>query len=401
MRGTVASHITVREGAEDAIAAALGTLAEAIAVDSVDDAVDAIRWLRDEDAGRARFVVADASAVGHEPRRDPAGRRRMGIGPHRGLVGARVDRAGLRLRSRRRRGPRGGARLSSPAHHDVVAVTRRGDLLGARNASGGAGDAPSIMHLQAAFDDACHKRDAAAHQAEQQQFALRGAAEEEQRATAAHEATLARLNESDARMSAVAEQLGHLSSSARSAAADAERLESQIAEAGARIEANEGELAGLVRASRGRAGGARADGVGHQVGANPARRGLGGGADRARQGDRGEARPAHGGGAVARARRSCGEPREDCVRRARRAGAGRGGRAAQAEAVGSGARSHGGGRRRASRDRRVRGAAPTMRGPTSSPGARSAPPRSPRCALTSSSCRASTAGSRASRIVTR
>ena len=245
VRGTVASQITVREGAEDAIAAALGTLAEAVAVDSVDDAVDAIRWLRDEDAGRARFVVADSSAsvanpdvalpAGAEWASDLIENNSALASTVRSFVSGVVVVEDLAA-----------ARTLVAAHHDVVAVTRRGDLLGARNASGGAGDAPSIMHLQAAFDDASHKRDAAAHEAEQQQFALRGAVEEEERATAVHEATLARLNESDARMSAVAEQLGHLSSSARSAAADAERLERQMAEAAARIEVNQGELAGLV-----------------------------------------------------------------------------------------------------------------------------------------------------------
>ena len=45
--------------------------------------------------------------VGDESSRAPAARRRMGLGPHRGLVGARVDREGLRLRGRRGRGPGG------------------------------------------------------------------------------------------------------------------------------------------------------------------------------------------------------------------------------------------------------------------------------------------------------
>ncbi len=245
VRGTVASQITVRDGAEDAIAAALGPLAEAVAVDSVDDAVDAIRWLRDEDAGRARFVVADASASvtnpdvtltsGAEWASDLIENSSPLAATVRAFVSGVVVVEDLAA-----------ARTLVAAHRDVVAVTRRGDLLGARNASGGAGDAPSIMHLQAAFDDACHRRDAGAHQVEQQQFALRGATQDEQTTNLAHEATLARLNESDARMSAVAEQLGHLSSSARSAAADSERLGSQMSEARVRIEANQAALAGLV-----------------------------------------------------------------------------------------------------------------------------------------------------------
>ena len=245
VRGTVASQITVRDGAEDAIAAALGPLAEAVAVGSVDDAVDAIRWLRDEDAGRARFVVADDSASVTNP---------DVILPSGAEWGSDLIEGSSALAATVRAFVSGvvvvddlaAARALVAEHLDVVAVTRRGDLLGARNASGGAGDAPSIMHLQAAFDEACHQRDAAAHQAEQQQFALRGATEEGQRATVAHDETLARLNESDARMSAVAEQLGHLSASARSAGADADRLESQMSEASARIEATQGELAGLV-----------------------------------------------------------------------------------------------------------------------------------------------------------
>ncbi|NTV39212.1 MAG: chromosome segregation protein SMC, partial [Demequinaceae bacterium] len=245
VRGTVASQITVRDGAEDAIAAALGPLAEAVAVDSVDDAVDAIRWLRDEDAGRARFVVSDAAAVTANPD--------VALPPGAEWASDLIeDATPLAATVRAFLGgvaiveDLAAARALVAAHPNVIAVTRRGDLLGSRTASGGAGDAPSIMHLQAAYDDACHKRDAAAHQAEQGQFALRSATEEEQRATAAHEGTLARLNESDARMSAVAEQLGHLSSSSRSAQADAERLGSQMADASARIEATQGELAELV-----------------------------------------------------------------------------------------------------------------------------------------------------------
>jgi len=245
VRGTVASLITVKDDAEDAIAAALGPLAEAVAVDSVDDAVDAIRWLRDEDAGRARFVVADASATVKNPSVTlPAGAEwASDLIEDSSALAATVKAfvSGVAVVE-----DLAAARSLVASHRNVVAVTRRGDLLGAQSASGGAGDSPSIMHLQAAFDDACAQRDAGAHLAEQKQFALRAASEEEERAAVAHEVTLSRLNESDARMSAVAEQLGHLSSTARSAKADADRVESQITDAGARIEADEVELAGLV-----------------------------------------------------------------------------------------------------------------------------------------------------------
>jgi chromosome segregation protein len=246
VRGTVASLIEVTGGAEDAIATALGPLAEAAAVDSVGDAVDAIRWLRDEDAGRARFVVADPDATVENPHIDlPAGAQwasELIEGSDAFAATVRSFVSGVAVVE-----DLAAARALVTAHRDVVAVTRRGDLLGSRNASGGAGDAPSIMHLQAAYDDACAGRDEAIRLIETTLFEQRPAEEAEAQAREDHDATLARLNESDARMTAVAEQLGHLSGTAKSARADAERLASQVEQASERIASDEEDLAGLVQ----------------------------------------------------------------------------------------------------------------------------------------------------------
>ena len=59
------------------------------------------------------------------------------------------------------------------------------------------------------------------------------------------EAALARLHESDARMAAVAEQLGHLGSAARSAAGEADRLASSVAAASAARDADQSTLTEL------------------------------------------------------------------------------------------------------------------------------------------------------------
>src|SRR5699024_11223192 len=63
--GAVAEEISVAAGYENAIAAALGTWADAAAVDSVEAGVDAVRRVRDAEAGQARLVVAGAG--GAEP----------------------------------------------------------------------------------------------------------------------------------------------------------------------------------------------------------------------------------------------------------------------------------------------------------------------------------------------
>ncbi|WP_174435630.1 chromosome segregation protein SMC [Demequina flava] len=245
VRGTVAALIEVGAEAEDAIAAALGPLADALAVESVEDAVDAIRWLRDEDAGRARFLVADPSATISQPDvtlpagADWAADLVSGAGGIAETVRSLVS--GVAVVD-----DLAAARSLVGKLPQVTAVTRRGDVLGARSASGGAGDAPSVLQMQAAHDEARAKRDAAAKQVEKITQDLADAEEATADARSHHERTLERLNESDAKMAAVAEQLGHLGASARAAKADSERHVGQIEAAQARMAEQSEELKSLT-----------------------------------------------------------------------------------------------------------------------------------------------------------
>ena len=58
MLGAVAELLTVEDGGADAIAAALGASAAAVAVSGLDEAVAIIATLKSEDAGRAALVIA-------------------------------------------------------------------------------------------------------------------------------------------------------------------------------------------------------------------------------------------------------------------------------------------------------------------------------------------------------
>ena len=69
--GSVASLLQVSGGHEAAIAAALGWAGDALAVESVDHAAQALTTLREEDAGRASFLVGQ-SAASVEPAAWPA-----------------------------------------------------------------------------------------------------------------------------------------------------------------------------------------------------------------------------------------------------------------------------------------------------------------------------------------
>src|SRR5690606_13137075 len=95
-------------------------------------------------------------------------------------------------------------------------------------------------------DEARVKRDAAKGVVESTTFAIKAAEDAEQQAHTRHDDTLERLHESDARMAAVAEQLGQLGSNARAARAEAERLTAQLDEAHERMAIDQEELTNLT-----------------------------------------------------------------------------------------------------------------------------------------------------------
>ncbi|MCX5375603.1 AAA family ATPase [Streptomyces sp. NBC_00091] len=65
--GPAAERVSVAPGYEVAVAAALGSAADAVAVASAGAAAEAIRHLRDADAGRATFLIAPAPTVPGQP----------------------------------------------------------------------------------------------------------------------------------------------------------------------------------------------------------------------------------------------------------------------------------------------------------------------------------------------
>ncbi|HVE30324.1 MAG TPA: chromosome segregation protein SMC, partial [Mycobacteriales bacterium] len=117
----------------------------------------------------------------------------------------------------------------------VRAVTADGDLLGADWAVGGSASAPSVIEVQAAVDEAETRLAEAEARRTRVAAELVEARSAADAARGAVDAALDRLNESDAKLNAVAEQLGRLGAGARSAAAEADRLDrARAAAAGAR-----------------------------------------------------------------------------------------------------------------------------------------------------------------------
>jgi chromosome segregation protein len=225
--GSVAAIVAIEPGAETAIAAALGAAADAVAVTSLDAAVDAMSLLKTEDAGRSGILVAGGNEFGS-----------TGWPMLPGYATYAVDlvRAPEQVRPSLRRMREKVAVVDSltqarsliASQPELTAVTRDGDVLGATFAHGGSSHMPSLLEVQAAVDEANEQLVSTTHRCERLRFALTQATADEQRAQEQVDAALSRLHESDARLAAVAEQLGQLGSAARAAVAEAERIEAAI-----------------------------------------------------------------------------------------------------------------------------------------------------------------------------
>ncbi len=244
--GSVASLLQVKGGHEAAVAAALGWAGDALAVESIDHAARALVSLREEDAGRAAFLVGQ-TATSSDPATWPAlegsavWARDVVEAPAtvRPAVEQLLDRVAL---------------VDDPAlaaslvarGEGVTAVTADGDVFAPGFVRGGSSHAPSLIEIQSAVDETRDRVADATRRGEQARFALTSAQERHRSAADDVEVALEALHDSDAKMAAVAERLGHLGATVRAAKAEAERTERSIATATEALEADRLELAGLT-----------------------------------------------------------------------------------------------------------------------------------------------------------
>ncbi|MCO4238771.1 chromosome segregation protein SMC [Pseudarthrobacter raffinosi] len=246
--GTLASGLTIQPGYETAIAAALGDASEAIVVRDPAVAAVVVQLLKDDDAGRASLLLA--SAV---PLRDadsgtgvplPAGARwAVDLASGGGVTAPAVAAllTGVAVVE-----DLDGAGLLVAERPDLTAVTRAGDVFTALTVTGGSAKAPSLLEVQAAVDDAEARLAVVTADLERNRFALAGAEVRRAEALSRAEAALDRLHDSDARLAAVAERLGHLNSILRSAVGESDRLAASLARAEGNVVTAEQALAAVA-----------------------------------------------------------------------------------------------------------------------------------------------------------
>jgi chromosome segregation protein len=255
--GAVAALVSVDAGAQEAIAAALGGAADAVAVTGLDAAVAILEALKGEDAGSAGLVIApgpaDApsaadAALPADRGLPPAVRLPDGAHPALGLVRAQDGLApalsGL-LSGIVVAADLAQARELVRTYPELRVVTRQGDVLGAHWASGGSARPASEFTLRSVADEAAAGLEAVEERCQQaaEQLALAVEAEDQARQLVAKAQTV--LREVDAAAAEVSGRLGRLAGAARAARDEAQRLESAIEKAHQARETSQATVAGL------------------------------------------------------------------------------------------------------------------------------------------------------------
>jgi chromosome segregation protein len=239
--GPLAQLLTVADGAQEAIAAALGAAAGSVVVAGLDAAVGIMAALRSQDAGRAGLVIAAESDEPHQVQWPQADISRLSAETGVEHVSAAIDLV---------TGPAelGGAVAELLGNVVVVpslddglkvlradprvrVVTSDGDVLGTHWARGGSAAERSLLSLRAAASEAgslLSDAEASCQRAERQ---LAAALEEEEQARQVLAEAAAGLQQADAAAAETSGKLGSLAGRARAARDEVGRLTAAIAAA--------------------------------------------------------------------------------------------------------------------------------------------------------------------------
>ena len=251
--GPFAEALTVQDGAQVAIAAALGAAANAVAVTDLNAAVAVLTVLRESGVGTAGLVIAGHPEAGHSltARAPRSGSQPLppGARPALELVQAsdELRPAVTQLLS----GVVVAATLEQAADllraaPSLRVVTRDGDLLGPHWAAGGSAGQQSLLEVRAAADDAAAGLEEAQEQCELAAQRLAVAMRAEEAARLAVEEARARMRQADSGASEISGRLGRLAGAARAATDEVRRLEEAIDSA---RRAGEKDLARLTELS--------------------------------------------------------------------------------------------------------------------------------------------------------
>ncbi|WP_353810181.1 chromosome segregation protein SMC [Agromyces sp. SYSU T00194] len=229
VRGLLAEHVQVQPGFEAAIAAALGTLTDAVLVDDRDAALDALAHARGNDLGRVELALAEATTA-------PAVADVDGLTPAASVVTGPPGVAALLARTVIADDV-DAVRAASAAldADDVTVVTRDGAVIGRYVIRGGSGEGRSRIELIAERDAADARLGEVRSELERRRFELGEQRSAHETAKQQSAQALTALREYDAQLAAQTEQLNKARVTADAATAETERLAESARTAAERV----------------------------------------------------------------------------------------------------------------------------------------------------------------------
>ena len=244
VRGRLSTLINVNDGWEKAVAAALGPLAESIVVEDVSSAVSALTMLKRESAGQSELLVIDgADSFTRSSRQIPSGF--VGLDSHVssseiGDVIAKLLSGFVAVRDLTE------AERALSADSSVIAITQDGDVVSRTRVRGGSDANNSAIEISAMIEKSENELRDLVAASERLKFELVRVTEDVASKKQAFEIALSKLNDSDAKMSGLAEQMAVAGQNVKSAQAEVERLAASLAEATEQRTSDERDLAAAI-----------------------------------------------------------------------------------------------------------------------------------------------------------
>ena len=239
VRGSVASLISVEPGWEKAVSAALGSLANALVVHDATHAISALSFLKSESAGSAELLFVDGIDFHESSQQDNVGTSLLSKVSS-STLNAVLPRLLANFVATETLADAEQAIQNNPS---VIAVTRDGDLVGRGRASGGSTSRSSLIEITSMIEKSEIDLQKHTHDCDRIRFEISSAENRMRSDQSFYDQALAKLNESDAAMAGLAEQIAAAGQSVRSSSAEVDRLERSINELRDALKADESELA--------------------------------------------------------------------------------------------------------------------------------------------------------------
>ncbi len=236
--GSIASLIEIDSGWESATVGALGGLADAVVVADLASAVIALTTLRSENLGQADVLVYNESVASTSS--IPSGL--ISLASHvrstsiSSLVASLLNDVVVAHSA-------SDAEAILRTHPSLTVVTRDGDVFSRDRARGGSQSSSTLIEINALIADLSQRLSGIVHNCDRLKFEISAQNNAIVGLQNTYEVALSQLNESDARIGALTEQLAVSGQNMKSAMAEVERLSASINEANAAKSRDEGELA--------------------------------------------------------------------------------------------------------------------------------------------------------------